>query len=386
MLSLFCFAAVLAADAPFTVTNGVVGEPKLGRIRVYLATACGANDPPPRAQCSDNQETAQVFGIDTPAAGLRTGEHVAVDFDAIGYPVHSFSSLPAGGYCVQAELFPYSVYHRGDGVTLTLPTSCVSDAGGDGEYGSPVGTLYSKIAQVVVEPGGRLGPVDLSLETEVKPAPRPPGCSGKGKDTPYLKTVTVTSEKLSAFWGSPITLEACVLLPWGFDAHPTAKYPLVIAHGHYSAIFNPGGRFDDTPPSANLSGYDFVDQQFAYWMYRNWTSATGPFHGARALVVTLNHPVPFFDDSYAVDSANVGPYGTAIMTELLPLIEARYRGIGEGWARGVLGGSTGGWESFAYGVLYPDDFNYAVAACPDPIGFTCVSRIGSLLPHRLWVF
>lgn len=40
----------------------------------------------------------------------------------------------------------------------------------------------------------------------------------------------------------------------------------MIAHGHYSAIFNPGGRFDDTPPSANLSGYDYVDQQFAYWM------------------------------------------------------------------------------------------------------------------------
>ena len=73
--------------------------------------------------------------------------------------------------------------------------------------------------------------------------------------------------------------------------------------------------------------------------------------GARALVVTINHPVPFFDDSYAVDSANVGPYGTAIMRELLPAVEKKYRGIGEGWARGVLGGSTGGWEAFAVQVL-----------------------------------
>ena len=83
-------------------------------------------------------------------------------------------------------------------------------------------------------------------------------------------------------------------------------------------------------------------------------------------VITIKHPVPFFDDSYAVDSANVGPYGSAIMTELLPAVEAAYRGIGEGWARGVLGGSTGGWEALAVQVLYPDEFNYAVAAVSYP--------------------
>lgn len=85
--------------------------------------------------------------------------------------------------------------------------------------------------------------------------------------------------------------------------------------------------------------------------------------------------VPFFDDSYAVDSVNVGPYGSAIMTELLPAIEGQYRGLGAGWARGVMGGSTGGWESFAVQVLYPDDFNYAAVACPDPIGFTSYTTV-----------
>lgn len=90
-------------------------------------------------------------------------------------------------------------------------------------------------------------------------------------------------------------------------ADPTAKYPLVIAHGHYSAVFQPGGRFDDVPPTKNLTGYAYVDQLYAYYLYRNWTSDSGPFHGARALVVTINQPVPFFDDAYSVDSANVGP-------------------------------------------------------------------------------
>lgn len=70
--------------------------------------------------------------------------------------------------------------------------------------------------------------------------------------------------------------------------------------------------------------------------------------------VRVGMQVPFFDDSYAVDSANVGPYGTAIMRELLPAVESAYRGIGAGWARGVLGGSTGGWEAFAAQVGHRD--------------------------------
>ena len=42
------------------------------------------------------------------------------------------------------------------------------------------------------------------------------------------------------------------------------------------------------PPSANLSGYDFVDQQYSYWLYTNWTAPHAAFTGARALVITIN--------------------------------------------------------------------------------------------------
>ena len=380
IVGLMMLAATFASAAPpFTVTlpSTHAGAPVLGRVRLYIAPidACKPKAPkPPLAMCSDDQDTAQVFGVDTPSVGLKPGESVVIDETTLGYPRHTMGDLPAGGFCVQAELFRYTNYVRGDGANVTLPTSCVSPSGGDGAYGSPPGTLFSDVAEVIIQPGGKLGPITLDLSHEVKPAPSP-GCSGKGKDTQYIKTVTVKSALLTQFWGTEISLEACVLLPWGFDAHPTAKYPLLIAHGHYSAIFNPGGRFDDTPPSSNQTGYDYVDQQYAYWLYKNWTSSVGPFKGARSLVITINHPVPFFDDSYAVDSANVGPYGSAIMTELLPAIETKYRGIGQGWARGVLGGSTGGWEAFAVQVLYPDEFNYAAAACPDPIGFTSYTTV-----------
>ena len=46
----------------------------------------------------------------------------------------------------------------------------------------------------------------------------------------------------------------------------------------------------------------------------------------------------------------LGPWGDAIMHELLPAIESRFRGIGEGWARFTYGGSTGGWEALAVQV------------------------------------
>ena len=64
------------------------------------------------------------------------------------------------------------------------------------------------------------------------------------------------------------------------------------------------------------------------------------------LVILIQHANPFYDDSYAVNSANVGPYGDAITYELIPYIEEKFRGLGEGWARFLYGGSTGGWEKF----------------------------------------
>jgi hypothetical protein len=83
----------------------------------------------------------------------------------------------------------------------------------------------------------------------------------------------------------------------------------------------------------------------------------------------IQHANPYYDDSYAVNSENVGPYGDAIVHELIPYIEAKYRGLGAGWARFMYGGSTGGWEAMAAQMFYPDEFNGAYAACPDPIDF-----------------
>jgi S-formylglutathione hydrolase FrmB len=70
-----------------------------------------------------------------------------------------------------------------------------------------------------------------------------------------------------------------------------------------------------------------------------------------------------------VNSANVGPYGDAITTELIPHIEKTFRAIGEPWARVLSGGSTGGWISLALQVFYPDIFGGVWSFCPDPVDF-----------------
>ena len=124
-------------------------------------------------------------------------------------------------------------------------------------------------------------------------------------------------------------------------------------------------------PRFGIYGYNKIVAQEAYDMYKKWTSPDFP----RYLVVEIQHANPFYDDSYAVNSANIGPYGDAIMYELLPEIERQFRGIGQGWARFTYGGSTGGWEALAAQVFYPDEFNACFAACPDPITFESYTMV-----------
>ena len=87
------------------------------------------------------------------------------------------------------------------------------------------------------------------------------------------------------------------------------------------------------------------------------------------IIVTFQHPTPYFDDSYAVNSANNGPYGDAIMRELVPYVESHFRIIKKPYARVLSGGSTGGWESLALQLYHPEFFGGTWTFFPDPIDF-----------------
>jgi hypothetical protein len=191
-------------------------------------------------------------------------------------------------------------------------------------------------------------------------------------DSEFVKHVMIKSALLSKFWGRPMYIGAHVLLPWGFAAHPRAHYPLMVFHGHFPDDIS---EFSTTPPDPNLkpvyserfhiAGYNRIVQQAEYAFYKKWISP----HFPRYIVIEIEHANPYYDDSYAVNSANLGPYGDAINKELIPYIERKFRGLGQGWARFTYGGSTGGWEALATQVFYPDMYNGTFAACPDPIDF-----------------
>jgi hypothetical protein len=254
----------------------------------------------------------------------------------------------------------YQTFRRGDGHTVKLPP----DRGEGQQWNSKPGNFYSDPRWIDWDPK-RPGPIRIELNREIPPAEPP-------RETKYVKYERIQSKLLSDFWGTPTFLAAWVLLPEGFDTHPNARYPLVINHGHFPAEF---GGFRPEPPDPNLApdfsarfnlkGYNRIQQSYAHQFYQDWTGPGFP----RVLLIEIQHPTPYYDDSYAVNSANNGPYGDAIMRELVPHIETKYRGIGQGYARITYGGSTGGWEAMAVQLFYPDDFNGAFIACPDPIDF-----------------
>ncbi len=328
-----------------------------GRLLLMLST-----DPKdePRLQINDSPNTQQIFGIDVD--GLQPGQQAIFDSTTLGYPLESLRQVPPGQYRAQALLHRYETFHRGDGHVVKLPM----DRGEGQQWNKAPGNLFSTPQNVTIAAGGDAGkPIVIRLDKVIPEIPAP-------ETTKYRKHERIQSELLTKFWGRPMHLGAHVLLPEGFDTHPDARYPLVIFHGHFPQEF---GGFRETPPDPNLkpeynerfhlAGYNRIVQDHAHRFYKEWIGPNYP----RMVIIEIQHANPYYDDSYAVNSANLGPYGDAITYELIPYLEKKYRCIGAGWARFLYGGSTGGWEALAAQIFYPKEYNGCYAACPDPIDF-----------------
>jgi len=334
-----------------------------GRLIVVLSQR---EEGEPRSHVSDGPGAQPVFGIDV--EDWAPGEAATLTDTVFGFPVARLGDLPPGTYRVQAILNRYETFTRSDGHTVKLPP----DQGEGQQWASKPGNAYSAVTEFTVTAGGT-DRLTLTLDQVIPALPDPASL-----ETEWVKHVRIRSDLLSDFWGTDVYLGAWVLLPDGFDEHPEARYPLAIWHGHFPSSFaamrvEPP---DTTQPCVysarfDLDCYNQLQEQYQHEVYQQWTSRDFPRH----LVVEIQHPTPYYDDSYAVNSENNGPYGDAIMQELIPAIEEQFRGIGEGWARFTYGGSTGGWEAMAAQVFYPDDFNGAYIACPDPIDFRAFTVI-----------
>lgn len=339
----------------FTIffSEGVHKGPLDGRLLLLVSN----NDrEEPRFQLKDGPETQLAFGIDV--ENWKAGEPMVFDETAFGYPVNNLSELPPGEYFVQALLHVYETFKRSDGYVVKLPM----DRGEGQVWNKAPGNLYSSVQKVVLD---KTSGISIELDLKIPPIV-------EAKDTKYIKHVKMQSKLLSEFWGRPMFLGASVLLPEGFDEHPKVRYPLIINHGHFSPTFV---GFRETPPDSNLvpeyserfgvEGYNIIERQYAYDFYREWIGPNFP----RMVIIEIQHANPYYDDSYAVNSQNLGPYGDAITYELIPFIEKKFRCIGKPWSRFMYGGSTGGWEVIAAQIFYPDQYNGCFVACPDPVDF-----------------
>jgi len=370
-LSLF---VILNCDSKYTETkNNALVEvsfsesanagPLDGRLILIFAEG---NESEPRFQVTEGLKAQPVFGLNIES--LKPNSKVSFDDTVFGFPYESLKDLKPGEYNVQAVLHVYETFNLSTGHTVKLPM----DNGEGQHWNTSPGNLYSKPVKVTITENG-FEKVDLVLD-QVIPEITPP------EDTEWVKHIKMKSELLSKFWGRDMYLGAHVLLPKGFNEHPEAKYPLMVFHGHFPDDF---GGFRTTPPDPNLKpdyaerfkveGYNIIQQQEAYDFYKRWNEPDFP----RFLIIEIQHPTPYYDDSYAVNSESQGPYGDAITYELIPFIEKQFRGQGEGWSRFLYGGSTGGWEALAVQVKYPDEYNGCFAACPDPIDFRayCLNNI-----------
>ena len=267
--------------------------------------------------------------------GLAPGAVAAIGPGDRGHPVVSLRDVPAGEYWMQPFVNVYTRFPRANGKTVWLH----NDQWEGQDWKSSPGNLLGDPVKVTFDPRSA-APIRLVARKAIPPIQLP-------ADTAMVKRIRIQSRILTKWWGQPIYLGATVLLPKDYDKHPDVRYPVNYVHDHFSLAapggYGKGGQFD-----------------------RLWIAPDTP----RFLYVTLQHPSPYYDDSYGVNSENNGPYGDAIMQELIPAVEQRFRVIREPWARMLSGGSTGGWIAAAHQVFYPDFYGGAFASCPDAVTFS----------------
>jgi hypothetical protein len=249
----------------------------------------------------------------------KPGDKLVIGADSLGYPA-PLKELSPGIYSAVAIMdFDRGIsFSRNEGNGCSMPV------------------------RKELEPS-QSGVVELKIDQVVKPTAFP--------ETERVKLVEIESKLLSDFHKRPIKLRAGVALPKSFTDDKDKKYPVLyeipgFSGNHYGAL---GGA-----SRTNLDGVEFL------YVVLDPNCRTG-------------HHV-------FADSANNGPCGQALIEELIPEIEKRFRGIGKPGARLLTGHSSGGWSSLWLQVAYPDFFGGVWSTAPDPVDFRDFQRIDVYKP------
>ncbi|MGH7583158.1 MAG: hypothetical protein ACREL5_08040 [Gemmatimonadales bacterium] len=350
---MFAFAAALMF-APVSPGSTRLPAPS---IRVTLSAAAGRSpvtgrliiavspDSSPEPRMLISPSGPAIFAIDV--SGWNPGDSQVIDSTSLGYP-SQLDGLAEGDYWIQPLVDVYQQVHRSDGRTIWVHFN----DGAQEVVQIAAGNLYGDPVKVHIARGAVIA-VTVSHVIEAPP---------RDSDTQWIKHVRIRSDRLTAFWGRPVYINATVLLPVGYADHPAQRYPVVFTMGHDVPfgfdVDSAGVRGIGTinPISGLETGYDF---------YKEWTAADFP----RVIAVSFQQQTPYFPDSYSVNSANNGPYGDAMVDEVIPALEEQFRMIAKPYARQLEGASTGGWQTLALQLQHPDFFGGAWVLQPDPIDF-----------------
>jgi hypothetical protein len=236
---------------------------------------------------------------------LSPGKAVAIDANAVSFPL-PLDQLD-GRYRVQA------VFDR--------------DRTGRG-HASP-GNLASAVSEVTLRRDAA-DAAELQLSWRIDEEPLP--------EAPNLRWFEMKSALLSRATGRDVLLRAGIALPAGWDDpnHRRRIFPAVYVVPGF------GGRRDAAASMARLLA-DPATRELV----------------PQAAWVVLDPECPLGHHAF-VDSAANGPWGTALVEELIPELERRFR----------LVHSSGGWSALWLQLEHPGTFGACFASSPDPVDFS----------------
>ncbi len=296
-----------------TLDGSVADRPYTGR--VYLILSQGSREP---------RESVNWFSSEPlfskPVKDWKPGGALMLDpAEMLEYPKGAASELADGRWHAQAV------------IDLNGWSHDVLNAAGNG-YSEPVEFEY---------PGGADdGAIKLTINRNVP--------DRDFKDTDTLKYVRLRSELLSDFHQRDVYLRAAVSLPRDYADEPDRRYPATYLIDGF------GGKLEN-----------------AALMLRFMPFAKG---GVDLALIYIDPDCPTGHHVWA-DSANNGPWGQALTTELIPHLEKEFRLIAEPDARYVAGHSSGGWSSLWLQVTYPDFFGGVWSSSPDPVDFSAFQTV-----------
>ena len=308
MVLLLLGAVATAAPLTFTVTlpPDVMDEPFTGRVVVWLArNARGEPRFGPNWFHPEPCYSARFANVKPGAPMTLT------DANVVGFP-GKLSELEPGNWTVQA----------------------VADRNlGGRTVGRSPGNLYSVPQQLQIDPKDS-GEIKLVCDQVVTEKPF--------VETESVRLVKLRSKLLSDFHGRDTFMRAAVVLPKEWREDPSRRFPVIY----------------------QIPGFGGTHEQYSGLNPTVLTVKDGvPF-----IIVELDPSCPTGHCVFA-DSDNNGPWGEALVSELIPHIEKTYRAIAEPGARFVTGHSSGGWSSLWLQITYPDFFGGTWSTSPDPVDF-----------------